>query len=59
MSPDGPEERQAEHDSRLDADFDALMVDEENADYDGAPWCQYCGAKSERGCDCGPIASNH
>ena len=27
--------------------------------YDGAPWCQYCGARRERGCECGPIAENH
>ena len=27
--------------------------------YDGAPYCQYCGALSRKHCDCGPIADNH
>lgn len=32
-----------------------LSVDEP----DGAPHCQYCGAKRERDCGCGPIAENN
>lgn len=31
---------------------------EEQAEYDGAPYCQYCGARRERDCDC-VIAENH
>lgn len=55
--PDGPCEREAFYDeSALDRDMDELLADDS---YDGAPWCQYCGAKRERDCDCGPIASNH
>jgi BMFP domain-containing protein YqiC len=26
---------------------------------DGAPYCQYCGAKRKKDCDCGPIAENN
>jgi hypothetical protein len=32
-------------------------LEDENAD--GSPYCQYCGAKRQRDCDCGPIAANH
>jgi hypothetical protein len=28
-------------------------------DYDPSPYCQYCGAMTEAGCKCGPIADNH
>jgi hypothetical protein len=27
--------------------------------YDPSPWCQYCGAKTRKACDCGPIANNN
>lgn len=28
-------------------------------DDDPSPYCQYCGAMTEAGCKCGPIADNH
>jgi len=33
-------------------------VDREMGDYDGAPYCSWCNARTSAGCDCGPIASN-
>jgi hypothetical protein len=30
----------------------------DGANYDGAPWCSGCGARSAWGCKCGPIAEN-
>lgn len=61
---DGNEQRQAALDERLSE----LLIDEERdldeadtalmlADdtYDGAPWCQYCGALRARDCGCGEI----
>jgi hypothetical protein len=39
------------------AEICRLEADIEN--YDPSPWCQYCGAKRERDCDCGPIAENN
>ena len=42
--------------SRLhEADEPGVIVDEP----DGAPYCQYCGALTQRACDCGPIAENN
>ena len=32
---------------------------EEIENYDGAPYCQYCGAVKKKYCDCGPIAANN
>ena len=29
------------------------------SNYDGAPYCQYCGALKRSACDCGPIADNN
>lgn len=57
MGADGYEERTAAADeSARDREMDELLADE---DYDGAPWCQYCGAKRARDCGCGEIAGNH
>lgn len=27
--------------------------------YDPAPWCHQCGARTASQCDCGPIADNN
>jgi hypothetical protein len=35
------------------------LLDIMHPDFDGAPWCQYCGASRERDCHCGPIAENN
>jgi hypothetical protein len=49
---DGPEARIAELESEDHFEHWLELID-------GAPYCQYCGAKRERDCDCGPIAENN
>ena len=46
----------AENDLVREAIIAAAIKAEEN--YDPTPWCGYCGSKTRRGCDCGPIARN-
>ncbi len=37
-----------------------LKEDNDRADnYDPSPYCQYCGARQAKECDCGPIADNN
>lgn len=37
-------------------DLGTAEVDDSN--YDGAPWCSGCRARTAAGCKCGPIADN-
>lgn len=37
---------------------DIGTADVSDSDYDGAPWCTGCRARTPAGCKCGPIAEN-
>jgi len=62
---DGREERDDEEPPELDpletmeSPLNAELYEKlMSKEYDGAPFCQYCGAKRERDCQC-VIAENH
>ena len=42
---------------RIAAAIRAFGAEEDEAD--GAPWCHQCGAQTQDGCKCGPIAENN
>lgn len=47
---------------RESVNTDLFMISERNRkewDADPAPYCQYCGARRRRDCDCGPLPANH